>query len=584
MVQQLHAAMTILVSACLVNHSDAATQGEVIKTWGIVVAVESPSTLHGKQSLGYAADFSGRPVSLGVYSAYAPTGDPSGCSHYDLPHGNLATVLIVRQQEQQQQRHGNCSVLMQAKRAQAAGAAGMLVVSTAGAYVLPTEDASKVPIFVVSVEHAFGNDLIPQIQALQMSTPAQLVFSAYQPVSRGLGIGLIVLLATSLVALGGYFSTVDLSKRFRMVIKDPPPQLLQAAQAAPPQNGPPPSQTMNLQAVHGLLFCGLGSCMLMLLYFFMSYLIYVLIVSFCVAGFTAITIVGGWILQRLFSPLGQIWCFLWPCGPVAYSDVLAAVTALLVVLGWLFFQGTHYGWIFQDLIGCAFLLEVQHAVKLNSMRVATVVLMILFCFDIFWVFISPLLFKQSVMVKVATAPKQGWHVPMLLAAPSFCDPFGHGRMLGFGDVAAPGLFVAFLKRYDIWQGFRFFDGYFFPAVIGYLVGLCCAICAMYITKMGQPALLYLVPGTLGLTAINAACKRELPSLWQGMPDEGIFAGMEEEAATATKRGHRELIPVSDVPSGLQHVSHTALGQPPYHAGTLQAHPPGLVHAAGGPWQ
>jgi len=584
MVRCLHVAFTILVSACLVNHSHAVPQGEAINTWGIVVAVQSPLSLHGKQSLGYAAEFSGRPMSLGVYSAYTPTSDPSGCSHYDLPHGTLAMVVIVRQHHQQQQQRGNCSYLMQAKRAQAAGAAGILVVSTAGAYVL-TQDAHKVPIFVVSVEHAFGNDLIPQIRARQMSTPAQLVFSAYEPVSHGFGLALIVLLATSLVALGACFSTVDLSKRFRMVIKDPPPQLLQIAQqAAPPHNGPPPSGTMNLEAMHGLLFCGLGSLMLMLLYFFMSYLIYVLIVSFCVAGFAAITIVGGWLLQQLFSPLGQFWFFLWPCGPVAYSDLVAGVAALLVVLGWLFFQGTHYGWVFQDLIGCAFLLEVQHAVKLNSMRVATAVLMILFFFDIFWVFISPLLFKQSVMVKVSTAPTQGWHVPMLLAAPSFCDPFGHGRMLGFGDVAAPGLFVAFLRRYDIWQGHRFFDGYFFPAVIGYLVGLLCAICAMYITKMGQPALLYLVPGTLGVTAINAACRGELPSMWQGMPNDGIFASMEEETAAAMKRGHLELLPPSEGASGLQHVHNTALGQPPYHAGALQPYPPVRVHAAGGPWQ
>jgi len=595
-------AITILASACLVDQSDAATRGETIQTWGIVVSLESPLSLHGKQSLGYAADFSGRPIALGAYSMYTPTGDPSGCSQYDLPHGNSAAVVVVQQ--------GKCSAFEQAKRAQSAGAAGILVVSTAGAYVLPAQatmtkadmanEALKVPIFVVCVDHDFGNDLIPQIRTLQMSTPAQLSFSAYQPVSRGLGLALIVLLATLLVALGGYFSTLDLSKRFRMVVKGPPPPFMQVAQPVVPANGGrPPSGTMNLQAMHGLLFCGIGSCMLMLLYFFMSYLIYFLIFSFCVAGVAALTVVGGWVLQRIFPALGQGWFFLWPCGPVAYSDLVAAIAAVLIVLGWLLFQGTQYGWIFQDIIGAAFLLEVQHAVKLNSMQVATAVLMILFCFDIFWVFISPLLFKQSVMVKVATAPTKGWHVPMLLAAPSFCDPFGHGRMLGFGDVAAPGLFVAFLKRYDIWRGFRFFDGYFFPAVIGYLVGLLCAICAMYIMKMGQPALLYLVPGTLGLTALNAACRGggELPSLWQGMPsDDNIFSVVEEEEA-AMKHGHLELLPPGEGASGFQPAPGTALGQPPYlagtlhtyppvqvHTGTLHPYPPMQVHAAGGRWQ
>ncbi|CAK0866475.1 unnamed protein product, partial [Prorocentrum cordatum] len=49
----------------------------------------------------------------------------------------------------------------------------------------------------------------------------------------------------------------------------------------------------------------------------------------------------------------------------------------------------------------------------------------------------------------------------------------------------------------------------------YFAGLCATMVALMLMRMGQPALLYLVPGTLGTTVALAARRGELPLLWSG---------------------------------------------------------------------
>ncbi|KAH9329748.1 hypothetical protein KI387_001856, partial [Taxus chinensis] len=76
--------------------------------------------------------------------------------------------------------------------------------------------------------------------------------------------------------------------------------------------------------------------------------------------------------------------------------------------------------------------------------VAAVLLSCAFVYDIFWVFISPLLFHESVMIAVARGDNSGGeNIPMLLRIPRFFDPWGGDNMIGFGDIVLPGLLVSF---------------------------------------------------------------------------------------------------------------------------------------------
>merc|ERR1712224_1047346 len=94
----------------------------------------------------------------------------------------------------------------------------------------------------------------------------------------------------------------------------------------------------------------------------------------------------------------------------------------------------------------------------------------MFVFDIFWVSISPVIFKKSVMVDVATGGGTGEVVPMLLRMPCFGDPLAGDRMLGFGDVALPGMLISYLRRFDVMSHKRWQAGYFFPCVVAYAFG------------------------------------------------------------------------------------------------------------------
>ena len=66
--------------------------------------------------------------------------------------------------------------------------------------------------------------------------------------------------------------------------------------------------------------------------------------------------------------------------------------------------------------------------------------------------------------------------------------------MGLGDVALPSLLVSFLGRYGDARGER---AWRLTATSAYAVGLLMAFAANEYWRAGQPALLYLVPATVG---------------------------------------------------------------------------------------
>lgn len=483
----------------------------------VTAQVWSPAPLQGTY-LGRAANFSALPIPAGAFRIAAPS-DPTGCDEYTLPVQGVAVVALVRA--------GDCSFLRKALRAQSAGASGVVILSEA--LVLMTaaknQTTANMGIFAVSMKAADGDPLLQHLETA--GQPAVISFQVYKPHMKGISLAVLICGATALVLLGAYFSTVDLSRPFKVTVLQQQ-QRITGQQVVTPLRGNGPlvassssqgegvTQGGAMSGFDGLLFCVAGSAMLLAMYFFMQYMIYGIIGIFCLVGFFSLTVIGSWLLVKLIPSLGRPIC----CQVVNSADVVCAVLALIVVLGWLHLQSTDWGWPLQDLMGLGFLLLVQQALQLPNLKVATIVLSVMFCFDIFWVFISPLLFGQSVMVKAATSPVHGLTVPMLLRVPSFTDPFGRDRMLGFGDIAAPGLLVSYLLRWDLWnrrQGLC--SGYFMPAVVGYFLGLCTCVASLLLMHMAQPALLYLVPGTLGLTLLLSTCRGDLASLWRGLPED-----------------------------------------------------------------
>lgn len=162
------------------------------------------------------------------------------------------------------------------------------------------------------------------------------------------------------------------------------------------------------------------------------------------------------------------------------------------------------------------LLALQRTIRLPNIKVSFTLLTMAFLYDIFWVFISPYFFTESVMIKVATGGSTGESIPMLIKIPRLNDEFGGFSLLGLGDIALPGLFVSFVMRFDYMHSkLVSFKSYFLIASVGYMFGLIFTFLGLYVMQSGQPALLYIVPCLL-LPVFSAAWIRgDLSSLWDG---------------------------------------------------------------------
>ncbi|XP_016065249.1 PREDICTED: signal peptide peptidase-like 2B isoform X6 [Miniopterus natalensis] len=204
--------------------------------------------------------------------------------------------------------------------------------------------------------------------------------------------------------------------------------------------------------------------------------------------------------------------------------LLLALFCVAVSVVWGIFRNEdQWAWILQDALGIAFCLYMLKTIRLPTFKACTLLLLVLFIYDVFFVFITPFLTKSgnSIMVEVATGPSDSatheklpmvLKVPRLNASPlALCDrPFS---LLGFGDILVPGLLVAYCHRFDIQvQSSRV---YFVACTIAYGIGLLVTFMALALMQRGQPALLYLVPCTLITSGALALWRGELGMFWTG---------------------------------------------------------------------
>nr|XP_016484804.1 PREDICTED: signal peptide peptidase-like 5 [Nicotiana tabacum] len=103
---------------------------------------------------------------------------------------------------------------------------------------------------------------------------------------------------------------------------------------------------------------------------------------------------------------------------------------------------------------------------------------------------------------------------MLLRVPRVSDPYGGYDMIGFGDILFPGLLVCFAFRFDKARRKGILNGYYLWMIVGYGIGLLFTYLGLYLMNgHGQPALLYLVPCTLGTYVVLGLMRGELKDLW-----------------------------------------------------------------------
>lgn len=146
--------------------------------------------------------------------------------------------------------------------------------------------------------------------------------------------------------------------------------------------------------------------------------------------------------------------------------------------------------------------------------VAASLLILAFFYDIFWVFCSSAVFGKNVMVTVAT----GLDVPIKILVPLM---LAEGKdtqftLIGLGDIVLPGLLLCFALRFDHSKGLDPKSNYFAVTMAGYCIGL--TICEIIVGSFhwAQPAMIYLVPGTLIPFAVTALRRGEISEVWEGL--------------------------------------------------------------------
>eukprot|EP00850_Spirogloea_muscicola_P019074 SM000183S03968 [mRNA] locus=s183:79381:81688:- [translate_table: standard] len=215
---------------------------------------------------------------------------------------------------------------------------------------------------------------------------------------------------------------------------------------------------------------------------------------------------------------------------VTLADVLAATAGIAVVVA-----SRQAGALFtlNNFVAACIVTELLQLVSLSSFPIAAAMLSGLLVYDVFWVFGSPHIFGESVMVTVATSASLDG--PMKLVFPHWSalatKPYS---ILGLGDIAAPGLLMALMLRFDQSQsssmrpskqlvggddagpladpeagGATWSKYYFLASIASYTFGLAVTIGVNATTGAAQPALLYLVPSVLGGISLAALLRSEL---------------------------------------------------------------------------
>ncbi|GJN39436.1 hypothetical protein PR202_gb28556 [Eleusine coracana subsp. coracana] len=273
------------------------------------------------------------------------------------------------------------------------------------------------------------------------------------------------------------------------------------------------SGMIDINVVSAIMFVVVASCFLIMLYKLMSYWFVELLVGLqtCLVA----------VLSRWFKPATDSFVKVPLLGAVSYLTLAVWPFCIVFAVLWAVYRQQTYAWIGQDILGVALIITVIQIVRVPNLKVGSVLLSCAFLYDIFWVFVSKRWFHESVMIVVARGDKTDEDgVPMLLKIPRMFDPWGGYSIIGFGDILLPGLLVAFALRYDFAGKKSVRSGYFLWAMVAYGSGLLITYVALNLMDgHGQPALLYIVPFTLG-TLIALGWKRgELRNLWvRGEPE------------------------------------------------------------------
>lgn len=308
--------------------------------------------------------------------------------------------------------------------------------------------------------------------------------------------------------------------------------------------------TITLDRSQALMIPVMSSCSLLLMFYLFSS------VSQLLTAFTAVASVSSlyFCLSPYISPVKSQFGLADPHVSRCCSKSFTRIEGLLLLLccgtvaTWL--VSGH--WILNNLLGISLCIAFVSHVRLPNIKICAMLLVCLFVYDIFWVFFSERFFGANVMVSVATQQASNpvhtvanslslpglqlitkkLELPVKIVFPrnllGGVIPGNNATdfmMLGLGDMAIPSMLLALVLCFDHRKGKSYASPldlpphkghkYIWYALSGYAIGLVIALAAGILTRSPQPALLYLVPSTLGPIITISWMRREFTELWEG---------------------------------------------------------------------
>ncbi|XP_050228590.1 signal peptide peptidase-like 2 [Mercurialis annua] len=414
---------------------------------------------------------------------------------------------------------GNCKFTTKANNAEAAGASAVLIINNQKElYKMVCEpDETDLDIHIPAV--MLPQDAGTSLEKVLLSN-ASVSVQLYSPKRPLVDIAEVFLWLMAVVTIlcASYWSAW--SAREAAVEHDK--LLKDAADDFPNDKVVGASSVVDINTTSAVLFIVLASCFLVMLYKLMSYwFVELLVVLFCIGGVEGLQTCLVALLSRWFKRAGESFIKIPFFGALSYLTLAVSPFCITFAVVWAVYRNVSFAWIGQDILGIALIITVLQIVHVPNLKVGTVLLSCAFLYDIFWVFVSKKLFHESVMIVVARGDRSGEDgIPMLLKIPRMFDPWGGYSIIGFGDILLPGLLIAFSLRYDWLANKSLRAGYFLWAMIAYGFGLLITYVALNLMDgHGQPALLYIVPFTLGTFLTLGKKRGDLHVLWtRGLPE------------------------------------------------------------------
>ncbi|XP_019423293.1 PREDICTED: signal peptide peptidase-like 2 [Lupinus angustifolius] len=414
---------------------------------------------------------------------------------------------------------GNCTFLKKARTAQAANASAILIINNQKELYKMVCDPDETDLNIHIPAVMLPLDAGTRLEKMLMSTSSVSVqlYSPRRPVVDiaevflWLMAVLTILCASYWSAWGAREAAIEQDK----LLKD-------ASDDVPNIKNAGVSGVVNMNMTAAVLFVVIASCFLFMVYKLMSsWFLEVLVVLFCIGGVEGMQTCLVALLSRWFKDASESYIKVPFFGAFSYLTLAVSPFCITFAVLWAVYRNASFAWIGQDILGVALIITVLQIVHVPNLKVGTVLLSCAVVYDLFWVFFSTKLFRESVMIVVARGDKSGEDgIPMLLKFPRILDPWGGYSIIGFGDILLPGMLLAFSLRYDWLSNKKLANGYFLWAMIAYGFGLLITYVALNLMDgHGQPALIYIVPFTLG-TLLTLGWKRgDVMVLWtRGEPE------------------------------------------------------------------